>query len=79
MSVQHAPTKTRKRSYALDIRLQGRWLWFARGIWITLVVLTLVICFASLPVYVALLQTPCTGAACENEALLTPELAGPLL
>jgi signal transduction histidine kinase len=64
MSVQHAPTKTGKRSHAPDTRVPGRWLVLARGIWITLVVLTLTIFFASLPVYVALLQTPCAGSAC---------------
>jgi signal transduction histidine kinase len=64
MSVQDAPTKTRKRSQALDTRLHGRWLLLARGLWITLVVLTLTIFGASLPVYVAQLQTPCAGTAC---------------
>ena len=75
MSVQHAPTKTRKRSHALDTRLHGRWLLLARSIWITLVVLTLTIFFASLPVYIALLQTPCAGSACWYSQL-SPEQAG---
>jgi hypothetical protein len=43
-----------------------------------LVVLTLVIFFASLPVYLALLQTLCPGPACANEALLMPSQAGVL-
>jgi len=47
------------------MRLQGRWLVLARGLWITLVILTLAIFFASLPVFLALLQTPCTGTACS--------------
>lgn len=47
-----------------DTRLHGRWLLLTRGSWISVVVLTLVICFASLPMYVALLQTPCAGSAC---------------
>jgi len=64
MSVQDAPTKTRKRTHALDTRLHGRWLLLARGVWLALVILTLTIFFASLPVYVALLQTPCAGSAC---------------
>src|SRR5215469_13643488 len=64
MSVQHAPKKTRKRSHALDTRLQGRWLLLARVGWVALVVLTLAIFFASLPVYLAQLQTPCAGSAC---------------
>ncbi len=80
MSVQHAPRSTRKRSQALDTRLHGRWLLLARGIWITLVVLTLAIFFASLPVYVALLQTPCAGTAlaCALSQQLTPGQVGAL-
>src|SRR5215469_16150299 len=69
MSVQHAPKKTRKRSHALDTRLQGRWLLLARVGWLALVVLTLVIFFDSLPMYVAQLQTPCTGSACQYQQL----------
>jgi len=78
MNVQHAPTEStesrERHSYA---RVPGRWLLLARGIWITLVVLTLAICFASLPVYLALLQTPCTGPACEWQQL-TPGQVGAL-
>jgi len=77
MSVQDAPTKTRKRSQALDTRLHGRWLLLARGLWITLVVITLTIFGASLPVYIAQLQTPCAGTACWYTQL-TPEQAGAL-
>jgi hypothetical protein len=70
MNVQHVPTamtESRERhSYA---RLQGGWLLLARGIWIALVVLTLGIYFASLPVYLAHLQTPCAGPACVSEQL----------
>ena len=77
MSVQDAPTKTRKRSQALDTRLHGRWLLLARGLWITLVVLTLTIFGASLPVYIAQLQTPCAGTACWYTQL-SPEQAGTL-
>src|SRR5262245_55480856 len=69
MSVQHAPTKTRKRSHALDTRLHGRWLLLARVGWGALVVLTLAIFFASLPMYLAQLQTPCTEFACEYQQL----------
>ncbi len=62
MNVQHAPTamtESRERhSYA---RLHGRWLLLARVGWGALVVLTLVIFCASLPVYIAQLQTICTG------------------
>jgi len=79
MSVQHAPTEsTESRERHSYTRLQGRWLLLARGLWITLVVLTLAVFFASLPVYLAQLQTPCAGIACVNEPLLTPEQAGVL-
>src|SRR5712692_1297551 len=75
MSVQHAPRSTRKRSQALDTRLHGRWLLLARGIWITLVVLTLAIFGASLPVYIARQQTLCAGTECTYGVLLTPSQA----
>src|SRR5713101_6232157 len=62
MNVEHAPaamTESREpHSYA---RLQGRWLLLARGAWLVVVLLTLGIFFASLPEYVAQLQTPCAG------------------
>ncbi len=78
MNVGHAPaamTESREpHSYA---RVQGRWLLLARGIWITLVIFTLVTFFASLPVYLALLQTPCAGTACEWQQP-TPGQAGAL-
>ncbi len=46
----------------VDTRLHRRWL--VRGVWLALVILTLGIFFASLPVYLAQLQTPCAGTAC---------------
>jgi hypothetical protein len=66
------PASTSNREEQSSVRLHGRWLLFARGLWGMLVVLTLTIFFASLPVYVALLQTPCAGPACEYQQL-TPE------
>ena len=70
MDVQHAPTAmTESREQHSYARLHGRWLVLARLGWVALVVFTLVICFGSLPVYVALLQTPCTGPACEWQQL----------
>jgi fumarate reductase subunit D len=79
MNVQHAPTaRTESRERHSSPRLQGRWLLLARVGWVALVVLTLAIFFASLPAYLALLQTLCTGPACANEALLTPEQEGVL-
>src|SRR5215472_13665400 len=84
MSGEPAPTHylpprqdPRERSDALDTRLQGRWLILARGLWITLVVLTLAIVFASLPVYIAQLQTPCAGSTCGFQQL-APEQVGTL-
>jgi hypothetical protein len=78
MNGEHAPTavtESRERhSYA---RVPGRWLLLARVGWVALVVLTLAIFFASLPVYIALLQTPCAGTACGYQQL-TPEQAGAL-
>ena len=62
MNVQHAPTaiteNPEQHSYA---HLHGRWLVLARLSWVALVVLTLAIYFASLPVYLAQLQTICIG------------------
>ena len=73
MNVEHAPTAmTESREQHNYARLHGRWLLLARGTWITLVVLTLAIFFVSLPVYIALLQTPCAGTACGYQQL-TPE------
>jgi hypothetical protein len=76
MNNQHAPTEMsesrEQHSYA---RLYGRWLLLARGVWITLVVLTLVIFGASLPVYIALQQTLCAGTECASGTLLTPAQA----
>ena len=79
MNVQHAPTAiTESRERHGSPRLQGRWLLLARVGWVALVALTLAIFFASLPVYLALLQTLCTGPACANEGLITPEQASVL-
>jgi hypothetical protein len=79
MNVQHASnvvTDSRERhSFAC---LQGRWIVLARGVWLALVILTLVIFFASLPIYLAQLQTICTGTygtVCTY-LQLSPEQAG---
>ena len=70
MNVGHAPTamtESRERhSYA---RVPGRWLLLARIGWAALVALTLSIFFASLPVYLAQMETPCAGAACQWQQL----------
>jgi hypothetical protein len=70
MNVQHAPTvMAESRERHSSARVPGRWLLLARGTWIALVVLTLATFFASLPVYLALLQTPCAGSVCEYQQL----------
>lgn len=43
----------------LETRLHGRWRLITRGVWTALGIVTLAIFFASLPVYLTLLQTPC--------------------
>jgi hypothetical protein len=78
MNVEHAPTAmTESRERHSSTRVPRRWLLLARGVWLTLVVLTLAIFGASLPVYLAQLHTPCAGSACGFQQL-TPEQAGTL-
>ena len=65
MNVQHVPTAvTASREQHNYARVPGRWIVLSRGVWITLVILTLGIFFASLPAYLAQLQTPCAGMSC---------------
>ena len=78
MNDKHAPTAvTESRERHAYARVPGRWLLLARVGWVALVVLTLAIFFASLPVYLALLQTPCAGITCGYQQL-TPQQAGAL-
>ena len=49
--------------------LHGRWLIIARIVWIACVVLTLVLCCSSIPVYIAQLETICSGAGCAYRQL----------
>jgi signal transduction histidine kinase len=72
MSDQHVLTRAGNPSNALATGLHGRWLLLARISWIALVVITLTIFFASLPLYMAQLRTPCVGTACQYQQL-TPE------
>ncbi len=76
MNIQHAPTEmTESRERLSSARLHGRWLLLARAGWVVLVVLTLTIFFASLPVYIALRQTLCAGTECAYGTFLTPAQA----
>ena len=56
--------------------MHGRWLVIARVVWAAVVVFTLSIFIASLPAYVAQLQTVCTGVTCVySYGQLTPGTA----
>ena len=52
-----------------DPRLSGRWLVLARATWVTLVILTLVVFFGSMPEYLVQLATPCARASCVYQQL----------
>ena len=68
MNLRHAATQITSRQeqhHEADTRLHGRWLLLARIVWFALVALTLGVCMASLPDYVAQLQTVCRLAACS--------------
>jgi hypothetical protein len=70
MNLEHVAAASTSRSFGpSDVHLSGSLRLLARGGWLALVVLTLAIFFASLPVYIAQLQTPCTGSACEYQQL----------
>jgi hypothetical protein len=70
MKVEHVPTAvTESRERRSYVRLHGGWLVLARGVWLALVILTLAIFFASLPVYLGQLQTPCAPTACQYQQL----------
>src|SRR6266704_989048 len=57
-----------------NTRLRGSWLIVARTGWLACVGLTLMVFFASLPVYSAQLQTICSGTTCAYRQL-SPEQA----
>jgi hypothetical protein len=76
MTLEHAAATSTSRSFGpRDVHLPGRWLLLARGGWLVLVILTLGIFGASLPVFLALLQTPCTGSACQYQQLTPAQVA----
>ncbi len=78
MNGEHAPTEvTESREQHSYARVPGPWLLLTRVGWGALVVFTLAIVFASLPVYIAQLHTPCAGSTCGFQQL-TPEQAGTL-
>jgi hypothetical protein len=52
-----------------DTHLQGRRLVLARAVWVVLVIITLGVFAACLPIYFSLLHTTCTGAACADKQL----------
>jgi hypothetical protein len=68
MSLHHAATHlplSHDQHQEADTRLHGRRLLLARMIWLTLVVLTLSVCLASLPEYFTELHTVCRLAVCS--------------
>src|SRR6266568_2491080 len=67
-----SPTPPRRGRWRGLRAAQGTWIMLARGLWISLVIFTLAIFGASLPVYLAQLQTPCAGSACAYQQL-SPE------
>jgi hypothetical protein len=73
-SVPSLESRSPDRSRATGTRLRGRSLILARAGWIALIIFTVLTFFASLPVYLAQLQTPCAGSACWITQL-TPEQA----
>jgi hypothetical protein len=74
---QASPTRTAGGEPLRSARVPGRWLLLARGTWITLVVLSLVIFFASLPEHLTRLHTLCAPSAC-SALQLAPEQAAVL-
>jgi hypothetical protein len=73
MNVQHLPNGMaagRAQPGDAPLHLRGRML--ARGLWIAVLAFTVAIFSAVLPVYIAQLQTPCAGSACEYQQL-TPD------
>src|SRR5690349_15432973 len=63
---------TSKLHNTVNTQLQGNWLLYARVAWFVLVALSLLVFICSLPVYIAQLNTVCTGTACSTWQL-TPQ------
>jgi hypothetical protein len=76
MNVQHPISESTNSSNleaAVDTHLRGPWLMLARVGWFVLVLLGLAVFVASLPVYIAQLQSVCNGTACAT-GQLTPQI-----
>ncbi|HEX5440665.1 MAG TPA: hypothetical protein VFW76_07260 [Ktedonobacterales bacterium] len=52
-----------------DMSSAHRWIVLARGLWLAMVAFTATVFFASLPLYLAQLQTLCAGASCQYNQL----------
>ncbi len=68
-------TLSLKPATAAETRLHGRWLWAARGIWVALVALTLVMYVAALPVAFNVTRTICRAQPCVFASQPGPEAA----
>jgi hypothetical protein len=69
MNVQSSSTSTLELSdehSRSEMRLHGRWLLLVRIVWIAVVVLILASVVASIPAFLAMLQSGCTTAACHT-------------
>src|SRR5262249_40963936 len=73
MHVLQRAMKTRLQPLARETRPAGHWSVLARGIWMTMVILTIVICLASLPMYLTQLQTLCAPSTCHYQQLTPAE------
>ena len=76
MNVRLDPIKSAgdaKLSDNADTHLQGRWLALARIVWFIVVALALLVFIVSLPVYIAQLNSVCSGITCSTWQL-TPQI-----
>ena len=67
-------SRRRQKPSEVDTHLHGRRLVLARTVWAILIIITLGVFAACLPIYFSILQTTCTGAACADKQL-TPAAA----
>ncbi|HWZ20911.1 MAG TPA: hypothetical protein VNW73_19105 [Ktedonobacteraceae bacterium] len=73
-STQASRRKNKQKPSEVDTHVHGRRLLLARAVWAILIILTLSIFAACLPIYYSLLQTTCIGATCADKQL-TPATA----